>query len=462
MSEITVPRVIISGDRIGVGKSIFSIGLAFALRKRNISVSFCINGIDASQAALLSRLTRRYVGMLDTQILSNKQILNSLTLASSGADIVIIEGQRGLFDGSSPGDLSGSDAELAKILNAPVILICDVRSLENSIAALIKGYSDLIPDVIIEGVCANRLITRDEAYCYDKESYNLALQKYGLRALLAALPENLKPLQALPKSFNQLKQTIAVPFQMFADIGNLIENHLDLDTLVKIASRARRIETNNELGNHYSRRAKIAISEDNCFNICFQDNMNLLKYFGAELVTFSPVADTELPRDISAIYLSGGALDSYCEDINYNKDIKESIRNFVTAGGVVYSEGAGSAYLCSEFEGEEGAFINGVGIIPGKAIKDKFSLRYIDGIIAEDSIFGSTSLTVKGVATNEWRLAKNTGLTFRMRTTIGSISALEDGFSPQTQVFSTFNFQNWMSNPVIAKNFVDAAEVAFR
>ena len=465
MNLIETPRFVLSGNKSGAGKSTTALGLAVALRKRNISLSCCVNGPDPIAAMILKRLTRRYARCLDFNILTNSQILTSLQQASMGADLLMIEGQAGLFDGVGPGSLKASDAELAALTRSPVIMIVDAQGYNNSLAALIKGYVEFAQGFQLEGVIANRcnFNADDDGNAEgvrDRIFYDTALHAFGMKNLLGAIPISPQALPLISNKFTQLKGSISFPLQFFKDVGNLIEQHVDIDEVIRIANSAGPLKLPDKPFEPAIRRTRIAVSDDNCFSLSFQDNIELMRFHGAEIVGFSPLADEEIPKRIGALYITGAMIDGYAEELAKNNNIKNSIREFVDRGGVVYSEGAGTAYLCEEFEGaEDGTFHEGIGLHKGRAHKDRSIFNYNESITIEDSILGRAGQLMKGVSIGEWAIDNTQMMNKVLRISNGASLTFEEGFSPGAQVASTFTFPHFGSNPEIAKNIVDAAEI---
>lgn len=464
MELLAVPRFIVSGVAPGVGKSLLCLGLSVALRKRNLSLSCCVISPNLTQAVIHKRISGRYVRCLDEKILSAGQILSAVHHAGVGADIVMIEGNAGLYDGWSPGSLRGSDAEIASITKSPVILVADVRGFGNSLVALLKGYCEFAKGFDVAGVIANRIQRGDEVETQDKVYFDCALQAAGLSSLLGAVPEirGAVPMPRMLASQNENKTSL--PRQFIVDVGNLVSDHIDVDGLIMRANNVASVRFEDYEDLPSGRRCKIALSDDSCFSVGFQDNLDLLKYYGAELVAFSPLADMALPRKIGGIYISGAYLNEYGRELAANESMKQSIREFADSGGIIYTEGGGSAYLCSEFQPDPaGEILQGVGIIPACAVYEpKETFSYADSVTVEESVFGRQGLIVKGISTGEWRLKSDAQLLKALRISVAGNPAYQEGYSPGAQILSTFMFAHWGSNPIIAKNIVDGAEVVKR
>lgn len=460
MSVLSTPRFILSADRAGSGKSLISIGLAVALRKRNVGLSCSVIGSNPLQAVRLKRLTRRYAHNLDLNILSNAQVLNSLQLSAAGADLLLIEGQQGLFDGVGPGSIKGSDAEFAGLTRSPVVLVVDAKGLGTSLAALIRGYSQFAQGFSLEGVIANSCGSNAAGEAQDLIFYNTVMQAFSMSPLLGALPKADFELPDMSVAFSQQNGSVSHSLQFYKDIGSLIEKHIDLDKLLELAGKAPSLRLPDDKRDPAHRRTRIAVAEDTCFNLGYQDNIDLLRFNGAEIVTFSPLADEDVPKRVGALYFSGAMLFEYAEGLANNQSMKSSIKKFLDSGGVIYSEGAGSAYLCEKFEGrDDGIYFDGVGIIPGTAVKDARNFCYNEAVLVEDSVLGRSGTVFKGASLGEWKLQGDRMTPRQLRISTNSVNVYEEGYSAGAQTISTFTFPHFASNPQLAKNLVDAAEI---
>jgi cobyrinic acid a,c-diamide synthase len=184
-----------------------------------------------------------------------------------------------------------------------------------------------------------------------------------------------------------------------------------------------------------------------------------MRYFGAEIVSFSPLADSSLPKDIGGIYFTGAYLSEYGEELAANETIKQKIKDFARSGGLIYSEGAGTAYLCKDFSGPNGS-LPGVGLINGSAVCSPARLSYTEAVTMEESIYGRAGLIFKGINTYEWRIIESKPNIKVVRFAKGGDEKSSyEGYSPGAQMLSTLSFPHFGSNPAIAKNIIDAAEV---
>lgn len=461
MEVLAVPRIVISGTRSAVGKSLLTIGLALELRRRSISVACAVLGLDLCQSIILKRVCGRYVRTLDQRLLSRDQILSSLFLAGIGAELVIIDGEGGLYDGTPAGGFyRGSDSEFAALTRTPVCLIVDARGFGASMGALLKGYVSTASGFEVVSAIANRMSRDERAYNKANDSYIEGIAACNMPKLLGAVPELANPYDLSRKQINQMKNDTLLPRQFFVDVAEAVRDHVDVERLVTLAQRAQGVRLDNFSHQPLNRRCRIAVSEDSSFNLCMQDNLELLRYYGAEIVPFSPLADIQLPQRVGAVYLTGGYIPEYVEQLNSNSSMRKALLEFVDQGGALYSEGSGTAFLCREFTipGREERF-EGLGLIPAVVGPGSGQWSFCEGVTTEESILGRQGLVVKSVSSGDWKIVKEESCVKTMRIAEKGGKSWQEGYSPRAQISATFNFQHWGSNPEIAKNFVEAATV---
>lgn len=459
MESLSVPRILLAGVGSGVGKSLIGIGLAHELRRRGVSVSCAVVGPSLLQSIIYRRISGRYVHCFDGRLLSPRQNLSGCYLAGVGADIVLIEGRGGLYDSLEGQGLVGPDAQMASMLEAPVVLVLDVRGIRQGVAAILRGFVEYSAGFEFAGVLLNKFSGgRDKAGAEAGYLRN-ALKDLELPPILGLIPL-LEGEQRLPQDLVRqgISQT-SLPLSLYMEISNLVREFIDVDSIIRAAGAARNVKVEGFDHAPAGRRCKIAVSEDSCFCICFQDNLDLLRYYGAEVIAFSPLADEALPKGVGAVYLSGAYLPDYAQELAANDSMKKSLRKFADGGGVIFSEGAGTAYLCEQFETAPGEWIDGAGLIPGKARISETSIAYIESVTVEESVLGRAGLIVKGINTGEWSLEKDAGIVKTLRISRQSQKVIEEGYSPGAQILATFSLLHLGSNPAVAKNIVDAAEV---
>lgn len=464
-----VPRALISGISSGVGKSLIMTGLVAHMRKQGISASCCVVGSALHQGLVYNRLCRRYSHTLDREVLDADAIFRTLAHAQIGADILLIDGRGGLYDGVAAGDLFASDSDLAALTKTPLIVVADVKGFSHSLTALIKGYTEFDSRNEIRALIANRIRVGegDALGVRNPEviAFNENMKMFGLPGFIGGLPVAEFETQIPPSVCSQQENVTSIARDFLLDIASLVAQHIDIDALMAIAATAEPIESACYDEVTSVRNCRIAISDDTCFSTGYQDNLAWLSYLGAELVPFSPLTDVDIPKKVGGIYLTGAFLQTYGEELAQNESIRAAIRSFADRGGVIFSEGAGTAFLCRSYRREVGGTpYPGVGIIPAEALPLPHHQTSITASGVEDTILGGPGTVVKGISTGEWGIPGlmqgSEGALLRvMRVVTPAGKQLSEVYSPTAQSVSTFHFLHFGSNPEVAKALVRAATV---
>jgi cobyrinic acid a,c-diamide synthase len=361
---MSVPRILIAGLRGGSGKTLVSLGLVAAWRKEGRSVAPYKKGPDYIDAAWLSATAATPCRNLDLFLMSPEAALRSFVDSSAQADVAVIEGNRGLYDGM---DAQGSysTAEMAKLLRAPVVLTVDCSKTTRTVAALVLGCQHLDPDVPLRGVILNQVAgTRHEAVL--RESIE---QICGLPVLGAV--------RRMPKQFFPERHLGLVPPQEHGEqtssieqVAGVAEQYLDLDAIWEVARGAELLEIPEHAREAASERgeagpppvARIGIFRDAAFQFYYPENLEALTREGADLVEITPLSDQELP-DVDALYIGGGFPETLALRLADNERFRVSLREAIEGGLPVYAECGGAVYLGEKLLYEEKEYPM-VGVLP--------------------------------------------------------------------------------------------------
>ena len=286
--------------------------------------------------------------------------------AAARPDLAVVEGAMGLYDGGDPTSNAGSSADLARLLGIPAVLVVDIAGQARSAAALIKGFVDFDPELRIAGVILNRAGSKKHA----------ELVTAALKEALPQIPVfGWLPVREgldLPGRHLGLQPPGPAAAGKSAALGDWVREHVNftalLSALPDLPGKAARQAARNEIlkGGEEGdfARPRIAVSRDDAMFFLYQENLDCLRAAGAEVVFFSPLADTSLPAGCCGVYLCGGYPELYGEELSSNQTMLKSVRVFIERGGPVYAECGGYMYLMSELKDAAGEVWPLVGHFP--------------------------------------------------------------------------------------------------
>ncbi len=390
----TRPRLMIAGAHSGVGKSTITLGLVAALKKRGLKVQTFKVGPDYLDPSHLAQVSGRPCYNLDGWMSDRAYAEQLFMERSADADICLIEGVMGLFDGSSSESLSGSSAEISAWLKCPVALVVNTHGMARSVAALVKGYNELEDDVKLAGVIANRCGSDSHATLLET-----ALRSADQPPLLGAVKRDSLPIL----SSRHLGLISAVEQELeddkVAQLGQAIEEQLNIDLLLEQASTAVSLfDLRLDVGEVGPRgTVKLAVARDEAFQFYYPDFFNRLESLSCEPVFFSPMNDSRMPADVDGLYLGGGYPEVQAESLAENTTMLNSIRSFCSSGKPVYAECGGLIYLTQGIE-QEGKHYPFVGELPvwARMLDKRKALGYVEACLQQDSLFGKGGTTFRG------------------------------------------------------------------
>lgn len=339
---MNLPRIIIAGTHSGVGKTTLTLGIISALRKKGVSVQAFKTGPDYIDPTYHSEASGKICVNLDSWLLSKDAVIELFRRRAEDVDLSVIEGVMGLYDGLKDTEV-GSTAHLAKILNSPVILILDAGSLSRSAAAIAMGYKEFDRKIDIAGIILNNIASVNH-YNYIKS----AIESETEIPVVGCLPRDPelklseRHLGLIPLEEKRLSSGF------YKKLSKRVEDHIDLTRILKIGRQARPLPYPGVMifkkGPQKS-RVTIAVAKDEAFNFYYQDNLEILNHLGADIVTFSPLRDGELPKGVDGLYIGGGFPELFASDLSKNNSLKRSIRRKAEYGLPVYAECGGLMYL---------------------------------------------------------------------------------------------------------------------
>ncbi len=359
---MTHRRLVIAGTGSGVGKTTMTIGLMAALRNKGYAVQGFKCGPDYIDPSYHTAVTGRVSRNLDSWMLSHDIVKEIFCRGSKDADISIIEGVMGLYDGKNARSNEGSTADTSMILDASIILVVNCQSMARSAAAIVKGFQCLTPGIQIVGVIANK-VGSEGHYKIVKEAIeqecNVPVLGFLKREDIIEIPE--RHLGLIPSiERGELKP-------LFDRLAELITTHIDLDKLIELSSGNPVTYTETLFPSTLKpQQVKIAIAKDAAFNFYYPENLELIEAYGAEIEFFSPLAGELVPTDADGLYIGGGFPEEFAEQLMRNKEVMASIVRGITGGMPTLAECGGFMYLSEAIEDTQGTSYPMIGLVPGK------------------------------------------------------------------------------------------------
>ncbi len=353
-----LPRIVVAGLAGDTGKTLVSLGVAAVLESHGLRVAPFKKGPDFIDAQWLGRVVGRTARNLDTFLMPNEAIFRSLSRAASEADIAVVEGNRGLFDGMDAKG-SHSTAQLSKLIGAPVVLVVDTTKATRTVAAQVIGCRALDPEVRLAGVILNRVGTsRQEALIRQAVSEEAGVP------VLGAIPR--LSMEHLPSRHLGLVTSLEHPTarEALGKVKEIIEQHVDVEALREIAGEASQLpEARGEIEETpVGDRVRIGVLQDKAFSFYYPENLEALQTAGGELVSISPLEDEDFP-DVDALYAGGGFPEVHAAELSRNESFREKLARRIGEGLPVWAECGGLMYL-SRYLVQNGTEHRMVGALP--------------------------------------------------------------------------------------------------
>lgn len=353
--------IVIAGVRSGVGKTTIATGLMGALTRRGYAVQPFKAGpdyIDPSYHQLACGVPSRN---LDTWLLPPPTVTELFRRAVGPEKIAVIEGVMGLYDGHDALSEEGSTAQLAKLIDAPVILVADAAKVARSVAAEILGYQQFDPALRIAGVILNGIGgPRHMDFCQPQIETTTGLPVLGYLPRKDAFNQPERHLGLIPT----VEGTVVR--QWYDDLTAQVAETIDLDKILKLAATANPPAGKPQVypAEPQPTRARIAVAQDKAFSFYYQDSLDLLQAWGAELLPFSPLTDAALPPAAGGVYIGGGFPELFAAELSANRPMLASLRAAIQRQIPVYAECGGLMYLGQSLSDLDGNDYPMVGALP--------------------------------------------------------------------------------------------------
>lgn len=366
------PRIVIAGTHSGAGKTTLTTGVLRALYNRGLKVQPFKSGPDYIDPAFHSFVTNRVSRNLDVWMLGEETVQELYLKNAHDADISVIEGVMGLYDGLGSERDKGSTAHLSKVLLAPVILVVDGAGMSSSAAAIVTGYVKYDESVNIAGVILNNM--HGEAHY---ELLREAIERDTGVPCLGYLNKN----KDISLKSRHLGLVPSVEVEALASkldlVAEMVAQTVDIDQIMEIAGCAPVVPgTLRSVDCAVEKPVRLAVAKDSAFNFYYQDSLDLLEAYGAELVYFSPLTDDVLPENVSGLFLGGGFPEVFASQLETQKNMRRSIREAIESGLPTYAECGGLMYLCDSIEDMDGKNHQMCGVFPYESKMTKRLQRF--------------------------------------------------------------------------------------
>ena len=403
-----------------------------------------------------SKITGRVSRNLDGWMLPEPYNLGCFQRAAGDADIAVVEGVMGLYDGYDGKSEAGSTAQMAKLIRLPVVLVVDAASMARSAAALVQGFENFDRELQFAGVIFNNLGSKGHLrYLTDALSGNVRMPCLGgiLRNSRVAIPE--RHLGLVTEDEHVLTD------DRILQLADLIDRHVDVDRLLE-RLEDNKLETFPARAGTRERKVKIGVARDKAFCFYYQDNLDLLENAGAEIVLFSPVEDHRLPAGLGGIYLGGGYPELFAEALSSNMEMLHQLGKKSRQGLPIYAECGGFMYLCDSLTDLDGREFQMAGCFPFRTSMSKRlkALGYREITLSRDTIIGKKGLAIRGhefhYSTTEEKPSSDIKTVYAVSKR-ASDEKLAGGFQVN-QTLGSYNHLHFGSCPESADAFVKACK----
>lgn len=407
-------RILFTAPKSGSGKTLITCGIIEALKRRGKKVASLKCGPDYIDPMFHRKVLGICAGNIDTFFTDQETTRYLLKKRSEGADITVLEGVMGYYDGLGGQSEQGSTYEIGKVTKTPAVLIVDGKGASVSLAALIKGIAEYRADSGIKGVILNRVSAGYYSRLKELIERECGLLVFGYLPDLPGLhvPSRHLGLQS-PEEMDAfegwLKQT-----------ADALEQTVDIEGILELAGGASRLSGEKPQIPVLKEKVRIAVARDEAFSFYYTENLELLQEMGAELVYFSPLHDEKLPREIDGMLLGGGYPELYAEKLEAAASMRQDIRTKCQNGLPTLAECGGFLYLQKELEDEKGAVRAMAGVLPGRAYRTDKLCRfgYISACGKTGGVLGGAGQSIKGHEFHYWECTEN-GEDFQARKPMG-------------------------------------------
>ncbi|MFD8427116.1 cobyrinate a,c-diamide synthase [Streptomyces coelicoflavus] len=450
-----VPRLVIAAPSSGSGKTTVATGLMAALAGRGLAVSPHKVGPDYIDPGYHALATGRVGRNLDAYLCGPELVGPLFLHGARGCDIAVVEGVMGLYDGAAGEGELASTAQVAKLLRAPVVLVVDASSQSRSVAALVHGFVSWDPEVRIGGVILNKVASDRHEVLLREAVDSVGVPVLGVLRRAAPVETPSRHLGLVPVAERGSDAVEAV-----AAMGAQVADGCDLEALVRLARAAGPLPggsapwTPGPMPTHHPSRPveksppRVAVAGGPAFTFSYAEHTELLAAAGAEVVTFDPLRDEELPDGTTGLVIGGGFPEVYAAELSANEPLRKSVAELALSGAPVAAECAGLLYLCRELDG-----LPMCGVLDASArMSERLTLGYRDAVAVSDSALAGAGTRMRGHEFHRTVVEPGAGAApaWGMRAPERRV----EGFV-ERGVHASYLHTHWAAEPGVARRFVE-------
>ena len=396
----SIPRFMVAAPSSGSGKTVVTCALLRALARRGLACAAFKCGPDYIDPLFHRRVVGARSGNLDGFFTDAPTLRALLARGAAGADVAVLEGVMGFYDGMAPGVADASSYQVARDTETPVVLVVNGRGASLSLAAVIRGIAEFLPCANVRGVVLNKTSAAACAYAAP------AIEKHTGVAVLGNIPAD----EAFSLESRHLGLVTADEVEQLSaridKMAELLEKSVDVDRLLEIAATAPDIrEEPYRLEPIAGARPIVAVARDEAFSFYYEENLRALEDLGCELAFFSPLCDSELPRGTSALYLGGGYPELHARQLSENAPMREAVRRAVESGMPTVAECGGFLYLQREIADSEGRRWPVAGALEGASENGgRLShFGYVELTSQRDGLYGPRGTRIRAHEFHYWQ-----------------------------------------------------------
>ena len=432
------PLLVIAGTTSGVGKTTISLAIIHALmNKKGLLVQPFKIGPDFIDPSYHKIITGKESRTLDAWFMGRDGIISTVENATKDVDIGVVEGVMGLFDGMSGRNDFASTAYVAKILNAPIILVVDAAKAARSIAAMIFGYLNFDKKLRIIGIILNNVSgPKHEKYLVDACRNSINVPILGIVKRDKDLKMDERHLGLIPSDELEPSKRNKI-----VQLANKVSEEIYYDKILSLINlRKSKLTKPINDKSKVPKLVKIAIALDNSFNFYYNENLKILRNLGAEITYFSPISDNCIPDGFSGIVLGGGFPEVMADKLNSNQSMLKSVKKAGEQGIPIYGECGGLMYLTKSITGYKDSkkVFRMVGIVDARTkMTGRLTLNYTNADM-KSTTFGN----IKNMRGHEFHYSKiedlpsDSKFVYSMKRGIGMDGGKHDGILTHNSIAS--------------------------